>query len=398
MWWLCWAATALAADSAVDVRTALASGDVRAARAALSELDTSLGRSRTEVTADQLAFRYQAQGAVFDLQSRPRDMHEAFRNAWIVAPTGRADRDVLTRPDLVASFEARQSEVFQLEIVDLRWMKLPDNATVRIDGVAVGSQPVFRGRHHVQVQCADQSWSSRWTQFSRAEDWAHACPDGALAPLTVVAASKAAPTVLEIALDPGASDTTTEDASASSASDAPTTASASEPAAEPAARQELPPDASWYQRGIAWVRDFELPRSPKGRLLLGGPVVGLGTGAELQFVPGGDSGGFFTTLSAAHMPLHVGTDGVGALRITAGEVGLGYQPASKGAVGFELRGGSAVYHDTLRYTDGYLYLTGAAGARWDAPGTGRFLFAGLAYTGNLARGFVAPRASLGWQF
>ena len=70
MWWLCWAATALAADSAVDVRTALASGDVRAARAALSELDTSLGRSRTEVTADQLAFRYQAQGAVFDLQSR----------------------------------------------------------------------------------------------------------------------------------------------------------------------------------------------------------------------------------------------------------------------------------------------------------------------------------------
>ena len=284
-----------------------------------------------------------------------------------------------------------------MEIVDLRWMKLPDNATVRIDGVAMGSQPVFRGRHHVQVQCADQSWSSRWTQFSRAEDWAHACLDGALAPLAAVAASDAAPTVLEIALEPGASDTTTEDASASRESDAPTAASTGEPAAEPAARQDLPPDATWYQRGIAWVRDFELPRSPKGRLLLGGPVVGLGTGAELQFVPGGDSGGFFTTLSATHMPLHVGT-GVNALRITAGEVGLGYQPSSKGAVGFELRGGSAVYHDTVRYTDGYLYLTGAAGARWDAPGTGRFLFVGLAYTGNLARGFVAPRASLGWQF
>jgi hypothetical protein len=131
---------------------------------------------------------------------------------------------------------------------------------------------------------------------------------------------------------------------------------------------------------------------------MGGPVIGLGTGAELQFVPGGDSGGFFTTLAATHMPLHVGGDGVDVLRLSAAELGLGYQPSGAGAVGFEVRGGSAVFHDSVRYTDGYLYLTGAAGARWDRPGTGRVLFAGLAYTGNLARGFVAPRASLGWQF
>ena len=388
MWWLCWAATALAADSAVEVRTALASGDVRSARAAL-ELDTSLGR-RVPGDADQLAFRYQAQGAVFDLQSRPRDMHEAFRNAWIVAPTGRADRDVLTRPDLVASFEARQSEVFQLEIVDLRWMKLPDNATVRIDGVAMGSQPVFRGRHHVQVQCADQSWSSRWTQFGRAEDWAHACPDGALAPLTTVAATDAAPTVVEIALEPGTSGATTEDRRHFC----------------PMLPQRLPPTGSsrpaagqgfhgCFLRGIAWVQASSSPAPPRaGCCSVSG--CGLGTGAELQLFRG-DSGGFFTTLAATHMPLHVGTEGVNALRITAGEVGLGYQPHPR--VRWASSCEAARRCTTTRCgTPTDTCMTGAAGARWDAPGTGRFLFVGLAYTGNLARGFVAPRASLGWQF
>ncbi|HCH61205.1 MAG TPA: hypothetical protein DFR83_00275 [Deltaproteobacteria bacterium] len=393
MWWLCWAATALAGNSAVELRTALAAGDVRSARSAVGELDTALGGSRSEVLSVQLAFRYQAQGAISDLQSRQREMHEAFRNAWIVAPNGRPDRDVLTRPDLVDAYGAVQSEVFRSEVVDLRWMKLPENAPVRVDGVPVGTQPVFRGRHHVQVQCADGSWSSQWTVFNRAEDWAHACPDGALAPLTAEGARSSEATVLEIELS-GRPDTAPSESDAAEPVDASTDA----PADEPDDRRTLPPDASWYERSIAWVRDFELPRSPKGRLLLGGPVVGLGTGAELQFVPGGDSGGFFTTVAATHMPLHASADGVDLLRLTAAELGVGYQPANAGAVGFEVRGGSAVYHDTVRYTDGFLYLTGAAGARWDAPGTGRVLFVGLAYTGNLARGFVAPRASLGWQF
>jgi hypothetical protein len=247
-----------------------------------------------------------------------------------------------------------------------------------------GSQPIFQGRHHVQVQCADGSWSSRWTQFNRAEDWGHACPDGALAPLVAPGPVSSDPTILDV---DGPMD-------GSSARD--TTVPAPP---EPKDPEEGPPeDATWYEKGVYWVKNFELPRSPKGRLLMGGPVVGLGTGGELQFVPGGDSGGVFTTLSATHMPFHVGSEGVGVVRLSAGELGVGYQPERAGAVGFEVRAGAAVFHDTLLDTDGYLYLTGAAGVRWDAPGVGRFAFVGAAWVGNYARGFVAPRASIGWQF
>ena len=391
MWWLCWTAAALAGDPPVEVRSALASGNVRAARVAISELDASLGDARSEVSSEALIFRYQAHAAIFDLQSRDRDVLEAFRRAWIVAPTGKPNRDVLTRPDLVDTFLAVQSEVFQLDVVDLRWMKLPEDAPVRVDGMAVGTQPVFRGRHHVQVQCADGSWSSRWTTFSQPEDWAHACPEGALAVRVVAAPAAADPTVLDIEMPEQLSSTPL--------------ASEGEEGTPPGGDESipddetpLPSDASWYARSVSWVRNFELPRPPRGRLLMAGPVVGLGTGGELQFVPGGDAGGFFTTLSATHMPVHGSANGVGLLRLSGGELGLGYQPSRARAVGFEVRGGTAVYHDSLRYTDGYVYLTGAAGARWDAPGTGRFVFAGLAYAGNFSRGFVAPRAAVGWQF
>jgi hypothetical protein len=210
--------------------------------------------------------------------------------------------------------------------------------------------------------------------------------------VSVVVDDAGAPVTVEVVIDGPMSDqveAAPEGSDGASKADAPPEAVLPDPSRE---------DQGWYAKGIQWVKDFELPRSPKGRLLLGGPVVGLGTGAELQFVPRGDGGGFFTTLGVSHMPLHVGSEGVGVVRLSGGELGLGYQPATAGVPGFEVKGGAAVYHDTLIYTDGYLYIQGAAGARWDAPGTGTTVFLGLAYVANAARWQVAPRASVGWQF
>jgi len=385
MWWLwCTAAALAGGDPATELRSALSLGDVRSARAALARLDAELGSTRVAVSPEALSMRFQAEGAIGDLLSREKDMLQAFAAAWVVAPTGRADLDVLTRPDLVTTFQTVQSTVFQRTPLSLDAARLPD-APIRIDGRAPGAQPVFPGRHHVQVLCADGTWSSRWSSLTRSEDWGHACADGALAASSTTVADDGTVTVVAEIAGPMAQGA---DASADGADSAQPAPSSS----------PLGADLLWYERGIQWVRDFELPRSPKGRLLLGGPVVGLGTGGELQFVPGGDSGGVFTTLSVTHMPVNVGSRGLGALRLSAGEVGVGYQPSQKGRPGFEVRGGVGVFHDTLLYTDGYLYLDAAAGARWDAPGTGMTAFVGMAAMANWARWNVAPRASVGWQF
>jgi|GEM_PF-3671222 len=388
MWWL-WTATALAGDPATEVRSALAAGDVRAARDAIEAFDKALGSARTIVSTEDLAMRYQAEGAVADLRSREKEMVAAFQAAWVVAPTGSANPDVLTRPDLVAAYNQIQSSVFQRTPIDLRWVDFPD-APVLVDGQPQGQQPVLRGRHHVQVQCADGSWSSKWSTLNRSEDWGHACPDGALAPVGAVVPVDGQPHTVVATIDPPIDGSTPSEGT-------PPTGS-TPPPSKPAEPKPRPADQNWYERSIQWVKDFELPRSPKGRLLLGGPVVGLGTGGELQFVPGGDSGGVFTTLGVSHMPFHVGSDGVGVVRLTAGELGVGYQPSRKGAVGVQVMGGASIYHDHLLYTDGYLYVNAAAGARWDNPGTGRIAFVGLAAVGNFERVFVAPRASIGWQF
>lgn len=389
MVWLLWTAVALAGDPAADARSAVATGDVRGAREAVEALDAALGRSREEVRTEALAFRFQIEGAVADLRSRDAEMMAAFRASWVVAPTGRPDPSALSRSDLVRAYKSVQSEVFQSAPVSLDGLRLPA-APVRIDGQEPGAQPVFKGRHHVQVQCADGSWSSRWSSLSRPEDWGHACPDGALAPLAAaVAPAPGTPTaVLEPPVAAGGGVDQSPGPTPGPADPAPTEAPPS----------SLPADASIFERGVQWVRDFELPRSPKGRLLLGGPTVGLGTGAELQFVPGGDSGGVFTTVSVAHLPIQVSAERLELLRLSAGELGVGWQPARKGAPGAELKGGLAVYHDTLRYTDGYLYLSAAAGARWDAPGPGGTAFLGVQWVGNYARMFVGPRAAVGWQF
>ena len=392
MWWLWCTAAALAGDPATEVRSALSMGDVRQTRKALANLDASVGSSREAVSPELLALRYQAEGAVGDLLSRQKERDEAFQAAWVVTPTGAANPDVLTRPDLVDAYNRVQSMVFQLPPVDLRWIELPD-APVLLDGVPLGQQPVFPGRHLVQVMCADGSWSSHWSSLNRSRNWGHACPDGALAPAGTVLAADGTPQLVVADVE------TPIDATPGNPSDATTSPPDGATPPDTTSPERPPPgDLVWYERGIQWVKDFELPRSPKGRLLMGGPVVGLGTGAELQFVPGGDSGGFFTTLAATHMPFHVGSEGVGVVRLSAGELGLGYQPSRKGAPGFEIKGGVGVYHDTLLLTDGYLYVNGAAGARWDAPGTGMFAFAGVAFMGNFARWHAAPRASVGWQF
>ena len=90
MWWLWCTAAALAGDPATEVRTALSMGDIRSARQAIAALDAHLGSSREPVTSEDLAMRYQAEGAVGDLLSREKEMLEAFAAAWVVAPTGAA--------------------------------------------------------------------------------------------------------------------------------------------------------------------------------------------------------------------------------------------------------------------------------------------------------------------
>ena len=45
----------------------------------------------------------------------------------------------------------------------------------------VASTPVLQGRHLVQVQCANDAWSTQWSELDAPAEWAAGCPDGALA-------------------------------------------------------------------------------------------------------------------------------------------------------------------------------------------------------------------------
>ena len=439
MLWLWWTTLALAGDPAVEGRDAMHQGNVRAARGALAELDAALGNARQLVTNEEVAGRYQLAVAIADLRARDGEMRAAMRQVWVVSPDCVADRSLLTRSSLVTALASERAEVMARPEVDLPHLELPDGV-IYIDGVELGTVPIYEGRHLVQVQCADQTWSSAWSWMDRPEKWGMACPNGALAVVgaAAVPAASAAPTappgptapaapapatdtlppLLDVALPPGAEggsgvivppepgegEGVVDDAPVEAVAPPPdepaTAATPAEPppaTAEPAPPVTEPPAeeqgfiATWTDR--LWPLPFLDPErekrfDPPGRALLVGPTLGFATGVELQFVPKGDEGGFFATAAAGYIPL----------RLSVSELGVGWQPRSSPHIGVEVRGGIGLWHDEIIYTDGLIYLSGAIGVRYDPPGPGFTAMLGGGRTANYVDGWWIPRANVGWQF
>ncbi len=346
MTWLLFLSLAWSGEPASTAREAILQGDPRTARKAIAELDAAIAATTTPVDAHLLGQRYQLEAALADLLARESDMLDAMRQAWVVAPNSQPDPEILTRAALADVFRAIGPEVSQRPAIDLASLGLP-LSPVRIDGRAREDEPFVSGRHLVQVECADGSWSTTWSTLQRRADWGHTCPDGALA---------AAPLPPE--------GTPTDDA---------------------------PPDAPSDEGFFARYWPPPMPSfgpGPNGRRVLGGPMLGMGTGGELLVVPGGDAGGFITTASLNYFPL----------RIAAGEIGLGWQSAGNTPLGVEVRGGIARWHETLVYTDELLYISSALLLRYDPPGTGWVAHAGVGGVLNYVDQWLVPRASIGYQF
>ena len=174
-------ATMASAGTHTDVLNAIKAGDLRTAKQALAALDEALGSAQTEITPQTLGLRFQTEALYQHTKGKQAPTLEALRQACLVEPESKPNAEILGTGTLADMFYAVCSEVQQRPTVDLSTLAIPD-APLRIDG-AVPSEdfPVRNGLHLVQVQCADGTWSSQWSELEKAAEWAATCPDGAVA-------------------------------------------------------------------------------------------------------------------------------------------------------------------------------------------------------------------------
>jgi len=174
------ASTAWAGPRAKALK-AIEAEDYRGAKKALQDLDDYLGSAKTEILPRAVGLRYQTEALYHHKRGKESDTLKALRQACLVHPAGKPNPDILGAGALVDMYYAVCSEVQQRPEVDLAALNLPD-APLRVDGVVPGDEfPVRTGRHLVQVQCADESWSSQWSELTAAADWGAGCEGGAFA-------------------------------------------------------------------------------------------------------------------------------------------------------------------------------------------------------------------------
>jgi hypothetical protein len=174
-------ATVASAGTQGEALKSIHAGELRAAKQALGVLDEELGAATTEVTAETLGLRYQTEALYHHIKGKQPPTLEALRQACLVEPESKPNAEILGTGQLADMFYALCSEVQQRPEVDLSELAIPD-APLRIDGAVPSSDfPVRQGRHLVQVQCADGTWSSQWSELAKATDWAATCADGAVA-------------------------------------------------------------------------------------------------------------------------------------------------------------------------------------------------------------------------
>ena len=164
-----------------DALAAIAAGDLKAAKKSLAILDDHLGMKKKLVRPEVISRRYLTEALYHETRGKPDDVLDALRQACLVSPGSDPDQAIIGDGSLVDMYYAVCKEVKQRPEVDLDSLKLPD-APVRIDGAVPGEAYAVReGRHLVQVKCRNGTWSTRWSELSRPENWGEACPGGKLA-------------------------------------------------------------------------------------------------------------------------------------------------------------------------------------------------------------------------
>ncbi len=203
------APAALADGPRAQALQAIEEGNLRDARKYIVTLDDALAEAKSEVSAQAVGFRYQAEARYHDARNKTSDTLKALRQACLVHPGGKPNPTILGPGPLVDTYYAVCSEVQQRPEVELASLNLPD-APVRIDGLVPGVEfPVLEGRHLVQVQCADATWSSQWSTLDKPVDWAAGCADGAVAAAEAEVSDDPMDMVPFFGADGGEDDTTT---------------------------------------------------------------------------------------------------------------------------------------------------------------------------------------------
>ena len=175
------ATPALAAGPRAKALKAIEEGNLRDARKYLDKLDEYLATAKKEIPAEAVGYRFQAEARYHHARNKETDALKALRQACLVHPAGKPNPKILGPGPLVDTYYAVCSEVEQRPEVDLAPLNLPD-APVRIDGRVPGGEfPVLEGRHLVQIQCADATWSSQWSTLEKPMEWTVGCADGAVA-------------------------------------------------------------------------------------------------------------------------------------------------------------------------------------------------------------------------
>ena len=135
----------------------------------LEKLDEYLASAKKEIPPEAVGFRYQIEARYHQERGKEADALKALRQACLVHPGGKPNPKLLGEGPLVDTYYAVCTEVQQRAEVDLATLELPD-APVRIDGLVPGGEyPVLQGRHLVQVQCANDAWSTSGPSSAPAE-------------------------------------------------------------------------------------------------------------------------------------------------------------------------------------------------------------------------------------
>ncbi|HCH62565.1 MAG: hypothetical protein CL927_14830 [Deltaproteobacteria bacterium] len=176
-----WALPASASEPRAKVLEAIADDNFREAKRHIEDLDCALESATEEVSPEAMGYRYQLEARLQQARGKESDALKALRQACLVHPGGKPDREVLGDGPLIDTYYAVCTEVQQRPEIVLTALELPD-APIRIDGrVPGGDYPVLEGRHLLQIQCADATWSSQWSSLESPSEWAEGCPEGAVA-------------------------------------------------------------------------------------------------------------------------------------------------------------------------------------------------------------------------
>ena len=167
-------------ESLMATRQALLEEDTERALSLLVQARASASNETVILDAATIAQLVYLEGLVPRLMDIERDRDiEKLREALVIFPTFRWDRELLDDKEMRGFFEALRSEVVQRDAVPTQVPAVRGLLKAYVDGVEHReNQAVRMGDHVAQVECPDGKIAGQWTRFEPGFDWIGMCPGG----------------------------------------------------------------------------------------------------------------------------------------------------------------------------------------------------------------------------